>query len=179
MWRLLNRTHIGLMIRAGVDDRDMLAASGVRIQLVIVFAFGAGLAGLAGVVGGTFRTLAPGEDIHFLLTSLVMVMRTTTEVNARMGRWIGERLNRMDGPVRFFLPEGGVPMLDAPGQAFHDPEADAAPFETLEQTVRRTGTRRLVRLPSHINDPAFSDALAAAFEALAGGRAPRTRGSRR
>ena len=42
MWWLLNRTRIGLTIRAGVDDRDMLAASGVRIQLVIVFAFGVG-----------------------------------------------------------------------------------------------------------------------------------------
>ena len=60
MWWLLNRTRIGLMIRAGVDDRDMPAASGVRIQLVIVFAFGAGLAGPAGVVGGTFQSLAPG-----------------------------------------------------------------------------------------------------------------------
>ena len=76
MWWLLNRTRIGIMIRAGVDDRDMLAASGVRIQLVfvIVFAFGAGLAGLAGVVGGTFQSLAPGEDIRFLLASLVVVI---------------------------------------------------------------------------------------------------------
>ena len=76
MWWLLNRTRIGIMIRAGVDDRDMLAASGVRIQLVfmLVFAFGAGLAGLAGVVGGTFQSLAPGEDIRFLLASLVVVI---------------------------------------------------------------------------------------------------------
>ena len=63
MWWLLNRTRIGMMIRAGVDDRDMLAASGVRIQLVfvVVFAFGAGLAGLAGVVGGTFPVARPGR----------------------------------------------------------------------------------------------------------------------
>ena len=54
----------------------MLAASGIRIQLVFVavFAFGAGLAGLAGVVGGTFQSLAPGEDIRFLLASLVVVI---------------------------------------------------------------------------------------------------------
>ena len=81
----------------------------------------------------------------------------------------------MDGPVRFFLPEGGVSMLDAPGQPFHDPAADAALFEALEQTVRQTSTRQLVRLPLHLNDPAFSDALAAAFEALAGARTSRTR----
>lgn len=76
MWIMLNRTQIGMLIRAGVDDRDMLSATGARIQLVFVgvFAFGAGLAGLAGVVGGTFQTVAPGEDIRFLLASLVVVI---------------------------------------------------------------------------------------------------------
>ena len=76
MWLALNRTRIGMLIRAGVDDRDMLAATGVRIQrvFVLVFAFGAGLAGVAGVVGGTFQSLAPGEDTRFLLASLVVVI---------------------------------------------------------------------------------------------------------
>lgn len=76
MWLLLNRTQIGMLVRAGVDDRDMLSATGARIQLVFVgvFAFGAGLAGLAGVVGGTFQSIAPGEDIRFLLASLVVVI---------------------------------------------------------------------------------------------------------
>jgi branched-chain amino acid transport system permease protein len=76
MWLLLNRTRIGMLIRAGVDDRDMLSATGARIQLVFVavFAFGAGLAGLAGVVGGTFQSVAPGEDVRFLLASLVVVI---------------------------------------------------------------------------------------------------------
>lgn len=76
MWFALNRTQIGMMIRAGVDDRDMLSATGARIQLVFVgvFAFGAGLAGIAGVVAGTFQSVAPGEDIRFLLASLVVVI---------------------------------------------------------------------------------------------------------
>ncbi len=76
MWLLLNRTKVGMLIRAGVDDRDMLSASGARIQIVFlgVFAFGAGLAGLAGVVGGTFQSIAPGEDTRFLLASLVVVI---------------------------------------------------------------------------------------------------------
>lgn len=76
MWLVLNRTRIGMLIRAGVDDRDMLTATGVRIQrvFVLVFAFGAGLAGLAGVVGGTFQSMAPGEDTRFLLASLVVVI---------------------------------------------------------------------------------------------------------
>jgi len=76
MWLVLNRTRIGMTVRAGVDDREMLSAMGVPIQLVfvIVFAFGAGLAGMAGVVGGTFQSLSPGEDTRFLLASLVVVI---------------------------------------------------------------------------------------------------------
>ena len=76
MWLVLNRTRIGMIVRAGVDDRDMLSAMGVRIQLVfvLVFAFGAGLAGMAGVVGATFQSISPGEDTRFLLASLVVVI---------------------------------------------------------------------------------------------------------
>src|SRR5947208_1709905 len=67
MWLVLHRTRIGMIVRAGVDDREILAAMGVPIQLVFVavFAFGAGLAGFAGVVGGPFQSLAPGEDTRF------------------------------------------------------------------------------------------------------------------
>jgi len=76
MWLVLNRTRIGMLIRAGVDDRDMLSATGARIQIVFlgVFVFGAGLAGVAGVVGGTFQSVAPGEDTRYLLASLVVVI---------------------------------------------------------------------------------------------------------
>jgi uncharacterized protein (UPF0261 family)/ABC-type branched-subunit amino acid transport system ATPase component len=93
----------------------------------------------------------------------VTLMRTTAEENERMGRWIGERLNRMEGPVRFLIPEGGVSLLDRPGGAFHDPAADAALFRALEATVRQTASRKLIRLPHNINDPAFAAALVAAF----------------
>jgi uncharacterized protein (UPF0261 family) len=98
----------------------------------------------------------------------VTLMRTTPEENERMGRWIGERLNRMEAPVRFLLPEGGVSTLDAPGQPFHDPTADAALFRALDETVRQTASRQLVRLPHHINDPQFAAALVEAFRALHG-----------
>ena len=106
----------------------------------------------------------------------VTLMRTTAEENERMGRWIGDRLNRMEAPVRFLLPEAGVSALDAPGQPFHDPTADAALFKGLEQTVRRTSSRQLIRLPYHINDPQFAAALVDAFRALHGnGRQQRRR----
>src|SRR5258708_5955664 len=76
LWWFLSRTRVGMMIRAGVDDRAMLAASGVNVQLVfaITFAIGAGLAGFAGVVGGTALSISPGEDTRYLLASLVVVI---------------------------------------------------------------------------------------------------------
>ena len=73
---VLNRTRIGMMIRAGVDDRAMLSASGINVHMVfaVVFAIGAGLAGFAGVVGGSALSIAPGEDVRYLLASLVVVI---------------------------------------------------------------------------------------------------------
>ncbi|KRE05879.1 ABC transporter permease [Bosea sp. Root381] len=100
----------------------------------------------------------------------ITLMRTTPDENARMGRWIGERLNLMEGPVRFLIPELGVSALDAPGQPFHDPAADAALFQALEQTVRTGLNRQLIRLPHHINDPAFAAALVQQFQSLHAGR---------
>jgi uncharacterized protein (UPF0261 family) len=98
----------------------------------------------------------------------VTLMRTTAEENARIGAWIGERLNRCAGPVRFLLPEGGVSLLDAPGQAFHDPDADAALFAALEATVRTTRDRRLIRVPYAINDAGFAEALVRNFRDVVG-----------
>ncbi|MDR6289813.1 MULTISPECIES: Tm-1-like ATP-binding domain-containing protein [Inquilinus] len=96
----------------------------------------------------------------------VTLMRTTAAENAEMGRWIGAKLNRMDGPVRFLIPEGGVSVIDAPGLPFHDPAADAALFQALEATVRQTPNRRLIRLPHAINAPEFAAALVREFRAL-------------
>ena len=96
----------------------------------------------------------------------ITLMRTTAEENARMGRWIGEKLNRCSGPVRFLIPEGGVSLLDAPGQPFYDPEADAALFQVLEETVQQTPRRKLIRYPNNINDPEFVAALVEHFQAV-------------
>ena len=105
----------------------------------------------------------------------VTLMRTTPEENARIGRWIGERLNRMDGPVRFYLPEGGVSALNSPGRPFSDPTADTELFRALEATVRQTSARRLIRMPEHINDPRFAAEIAAEFRRLFGTRFTRRR----
>ena len=100
-------------------------------------------------------------------------MRTTPEENEAIGRFIVERLNRMEGPVRFLLPEGGVSLLDAPGKAFHDPAADRALFTAIERQFRQTSNRRLIKLPFNLNDPAFARALVENFREIAAA-APRT-----
>jgi len=115
-----------------------------------------------------------GRALH-VHNPTVTLMRTTPEENARIGRWIGERLNRMDGPVRFYLPEGGVSALDSPARAFWDPQADAELFGALETTARQTGTRRLIRMPENINDPRFAAEVAAEFRRLFGNRLSRRR----
>jgi len=76
LWWLLNRTRIGTMIRAGVDDRAMLAAAGVNVNLLfaITFMLGAGLAGIGGVIGAVELSMVPGEDTRLLLASLIVVI---------------------------------------------------------------------------------------------------------
>ena len=108
----------------------------------------------------------------------VTLMRTTAEENDRVGRWIGERLNRMDGPVRLLFPETGVSALDAPGQPFWDPEADAALWRALDETVRQNSTRQLIRVKRNINDPEFAAAVVAAFRPLLGRSGARRRAQR-
>ena len=76
LWLMIKKTRFGLITRAGVDDRDMVAALGINIPLVFAAAFfiGAFLAGFGGVLGGTMFSLQPGEDTRLLLTSLVVVI---------------------------------------------------------------------------------------------------------
>ena len=76
LWWLLARTRVGAMIRAGVDDRAMLSASGVNVNMVfaLTFMLGAGLAGLGGVIGAVELSMVPGEDTRLLLASLIVVI---------------------------------------------------------------------------------------------------------
>ena len=76
LWLLLNRTRLGALIRAGVDDAETIAAMGVYIQRVFLLTFmlGAALAGLGGAVGGAFLTLYPGADAEILVFSLAVVI---------------------------------------------------------------------------------------------------------
>jgi uncharacterized protein (UPF0261 family) len=93
----------------------------------------------------------------------VTLMRTTVDENRLIGEFIAAKLNAMNGPVRFLIPEGGVSAIDKPGQPFHDPEADRMLFNTIEQHFRAGSERKLICLPHHLNDDAFADALVAAW----------------
>jgi uncharacterized protein (UPF0261 family) len=96
----------------------------------------------------------------------ITLMRTTVEENIQQARWITKRLNQCEGEVRLLLPLGGVSALDAPGQPFWDPVADAALFETLASEFQQTDHRKLVRLPYHINDLNFAQAGVEEFLAI-------------
>ena len=76
LWIWLKRTRTGMVIRAGVDDRAMVSALGVNIQLVFAAAFliGSALAGFGGAVWASQAGVAPGTDGSFLLHSLVVVI---------------------------------------------------------------------------------------------------------
>jgi branched-chain amino acid transport system permease protein len=76
LWLLLQRTRLGILIRAGVDDAEMVAAMGIDIRRLFIqtFMLGSALAGLAGVMGGAFLTLYPTADIEILVYSLAVVI---------------------------------------------------------------------------------------------------------
>jgi branched-chain amino acid transport system permease protein len=76
LWLLLNKTRLGALIRAGVDDPEMVEAMGINIRRVFLgtFMLGAALAGLGGAIGGAFLTLYPSADAEILVFSLAVVI---------------------------------------------------------------------------------------------------------
>ena len=90
----------------------------------------------------------------------VTLMRTTPAECAELGRIIAEKLNRATGPTALFIPLKGVSMIDAVGQPFYSPEADAALFQALRDNLDAEKVT-LIELDLHINDPAFADSMSA------------------
>jgi uncharacterized protein (UPF0261 family) len=99
--------------------------------------------------------------------SNVTLMRTTAEEAARIGRFIVDKLNRIDAPLRFLIPEGGLSGLDKPGGQFWDPAANKALFDVISSSFRSGANRKLLKLPHHVNDQAFADALVANYNEIA------------
>ena len=76
LWAWLQKTRTGMVIRAGVDDTSMVQALGINVQVVFALAFlvGSALAGIGGVMGGSFASLGPGVDGNWLLNSIIVVI---------------------------------------------------------------------------------------------------------
>jgi len=96
------------------------------------------------------------ERLFHVHNANVTLMRTTAEEMCKVGTWIAEKLNRSPGYVCWLLPEVGVSALDAPGQAFHDPHANAAMINAITQSFLPSASHRLVYVPHHINSAAFA-----------------------
>jgi branched-chain amino acid transport system permease protein len=76
LWYFQEKTRIGAMVRAGVDDREMVTVLGININMLftLIFTLGAALAGLAGVLGAAYIGLFPGLDLEVLILALVVVV---------------------------------------------------------------------------------------------------------
>jgi uncharacterized protein (UPF0261 family) len=90
-------------------------------------------------------------------TPSVTLMRTTADECRTIARRLAAQLAKATAPVTLVLPLRGVSMIDAPGQPFHDPDADRALFDALRASV--PSTVRVVDVDAHINDPEFAATL--------------------
>jgi uncharacterized protein (UPF0261 family) len=142
---------VGGVLSAGPDR---LEAAG-RFGLPQVVSLGA----LDMVNFGARDTVPPQfEDRNlYVHNPSVTLMRTTPSECAELGRRIAAKLSAATRPVALFVPLGGVSMIDAPGQPFHDPEADEALFEAIRSGIG--DNVELVELEHNINDEAFADAM--------------------
>ena len=155
----LTTTEVADMIAGGVmaATEDRFGAV-IRERVPYVGSVGA----LDMVNFGAFETIPPkyADRLFYKHNPQVTLMRTSPKENAKMGAWIADRLNQMNGPVRFLIPEGGVSALDAPAMPFWEPAANAALFDALESGLNQTSERQLLRSAYHINDPEFAQLCA-------------------
>jgi branched-chain amino acid transport system permease protein len=115
LWLLYHRTQLGAIIRAGVDDREMVNAVGVNIDrlFALVFGLAAFLAGLSGVAGGAFLTLYPGAEWEILAYALVVVI--VGGLGSLGGAMAGSVIvGLVDAYGRWLLPEFSYFMIFGP-----------------------------------------------------------------
>ena len=143
---------VGGVLSAGPDR---LEAAG-RLGLPQVVSLGA----LDMVNFGARATVPPRFEARnlYVHNPSVTLMRTTKEECAELGRRIARKLSAATGPTALFIPLKGVSMIDAEGQPFHDPEADAALFEALREGL--DDNVELIEMDYNVNDPEFADAMA-------------------
>jgi len=160
-------TEVGQHLAGGVCDAgpDRLDAA-ARYGLPWI-----GSVGALDMINWGARDTVPArhhDRLFHVHNANVTLMRSTGAEMAAAGARIAAQLNRSRGQVRLLLPLGGLSMLDAPGQPFHAPEANAQLFAALEQHFVQSDRRRLIALPLHINDPQFAAAIAHEVRALPG-----------
>ena len=115
LWLLYHKTQLGAVLRAGVDDREQVNASGINVDrlFVIVSAAASFLAGMAGVVGGAFLTLYPGAEWEILVYALVVVI--VGGLGSLEGAMIGALIvGLLDAYGRWLLPEFSYFVLFGP-----------------------------------------------------------------
>lgn len=154
--------RVGGVLSAGPDRLEAAGRAGVP-QVVSLGALDMVNFGPIATVPERFRD----RKLH-VHNANVTLMRTTPEENAELGGWIASKLRGSTGPTAVIVPRGGVSAIDAPGQPFWDPEADAALFRTLEQGLADDPHVRLIQRPENINDPAFAETAAIVLVALMG-----------
>jgi len=88
----------------------------------------------------------------------VTLMRTTPEENAELGKVLAEKLNASLGPVSVLIPKKAISVISAPGQKFHDPEADSALFNAIKKNLRPD--IKVIEMETEINAPEFAEACA-------------------
>lgn len=152
---------LGGVLSAGPERMDSIAQTGVPYV---------GSCGALDMVNFWSPDSVPerySDRLFYHHNAQVTLMRTTAKECAQIGEWIGHKLNACEGSVRFLLPMRGVSALDAKGQPFWNPEADAALFQALEDTIQQTQDRRLIKIDHHINDAEFAAEAAAQFRSIA------------
>ncbi|HRO59346.1 MAG TPA: branched-chain amino acid ABC transporter permease [Burkholderiaceae bacterium] len=115
LWLLYHKTQLGAVVRAGVDDREMVAANGIHVDrlFMVVSALASFLAGMAGVVGGAFLTLYPGAEWEILVFALVVVI--VGGLGSLEGAMIGALIvGLLDAYGRWLLPEFSYFVLFGP-----------------------------------------------------------------
>lgn len=151
---------VGGVLACGADRFDAILDARVPYVLSV---------GALDMVNFAARDTVPpqfaGRTLH-VHNAQVTLMRTTPDENRQFARWIADKLNRSTAPLTLLIPELGLSSIDAVGQPFHDPAADAVLFDELERLVQQSSQRKVIRLPRHINDPAFAATLVEEFLSL-------------
>lgn len=143
---------VGGVLTAGSTRLDATAQAGIPAIVV---------PGCLDMVNFGERDSVPtqfADRIFYVHNEQVTLMRTTPVECTELGRILAEKINQYTAPVSVLLPMGGISVISAPGQPFHDPVADTALFNSLKSNLR--DDIPVIESPTNINDPTFAQLCA-------------------